>query len=107
TIIDVTAEDDFTSGITIRKVIRSIRTAADVFFYCSPCTGGSSWQRLNLELARRKGWKHTIGSMIGHWDLHWRLWNGFERVVRHCAKIGATVLLEWLRYCAYWAAKGF
>ncbi|MFM7982089.1 MAG: hypothetical protein ACKPKO_22500, partial [Candidatus Fonsibacter sp.] len=30
------------------------------------------------------------------------MWNGFEKVTRHCAKIGATVLLEWPRYCAYW-----
>ncbi|MFM7986598.1 MAG: hypothetical protein ACKPKO_45515, partial [Candidatus Fonsibacter sp.] len=102
TIIAVTAAYEFTKERTVKHVLRSIRTAADVFCYCSPCFGSSSWQRLNLELARKKGWKHTVVSMIGHWDLHWRLWNGFERVVRHCAKIGATVLLEWPRYCAYW-----
>ena len=54
-------------------------------------------------MARRKGWKHTVVKLIGHWDLHWRLWKGFERVVRHCANIGASVLLEWPRYRSYWS----
>ncbi|MFM7981845.1 MAG: hypothetical protein ACKPKO_21255, partial [Candidatus Fonsibacter sp.] len=100
--VDITAESDFTNESTVDRVIKSIRTSANVFFYCSPCTGGSSWQKLNLDLARRKGWKHTVVKLIGHWDLHWRLWTGFERVVRHCADIGASVLLEWPRYCSYW-----
>ena len=97
TIIDVTAADDFTKGSTVRDVIRSIRTAADVFFYCSLCTGGSSWQRLNLELARKKGWKHTVVNMIGHWDLHWLLWTGFANSVRHCVKISGYVRVDWRR----------
>ncbi|MFM7988736.1 MAG: hypothetical protein ACKPKO_56425 [Candidatus Fonsibacter sp.] len=94
TIIDVTKESDFTDKRTVDSVIKSIRGAGDVFFYCSPCTGGSSWQNLNMELAKRRGWKHTIVNLIGHWDLDWRLWQSFEVVARHCAKVGATIILE-------------
>ena len=101
-ILDITKEPDFTRKRTIDDVICSIRGVGDVFFYGSPCTGGSSWQNLNIELAGRKEWQQTIVNLIGHWDVHRRLWQGFEIVVRHCAKVGATVLLEWPRYCAYW-----
>ncbi|MFM7986965.1 MAG: hypothetical protein ACKPKO_47390 [Candidatus Fonsibacter sp.] len=45
TIIDVTAADYFTKESTVKRVISSTRTAADVFFYSSPCTGGSFWQK--------------------------------------------------------------
>ena len=31
----------------------------DVFVYCSPCTGGSTWQRLTLDLAKRSVWEMT------------------------------------------------
>ncbi|MFM7989229.1 MAG: hypothetical protein ACKPKO_58935, partial [Candidatus Fonsibacter sp.] len=70
TTIEVTTADEFTKESTFKHVIRSIRTAADVLFYCSPCIGDSSWQRLKLDLARKKGWKRTVVRMIGHWDLH-------------------------------------
>ena len=98
-------EDDFTKANTVKGVIKHIRGSGDIFFYCSPCTGGSTWQRLNLELAKRKGWNNTIVKIIDHWDLHWRLWESFEQVVKHCRKVGATVLLEWPRYCSYWQEK--
>ena len=67
-----------------------------------PCTGGSTWQRSKLELATRNGKANALVRLIDHWDLHWRLWESFEQVVKHCRKVGATVLLEWLRFCEYW-----
>ncbi|MFM7982076.1 MAG: hypothetical protein ACKPKO_22435, partial [Candidatus Fonsibacter sp.] len=39
TMVDIIAEADFTDDRTVRSVNRYIRTAVDVFFYCSPCTG--------------------------------------------------------------------
>ncbi len=104
-IIDIVKEDDFTKSSTVQRIIQQIRGLGDIFFYCSPCTGGSTWQRLNLELAKRKGWNKTIVKIIDHWNLHWRLWESFEQVVKHCRKVGATVLLEWPRYCSYWQEK--
>ena len=57
-IIDIMKEDDFTKASTAKGVIKHIRGPGDIFFYSSPCTGGSIWQRLNLELANRKGWNN-------------------------------------------------
>ena len=78
---DVTKEHDLTGSKTVREIIQNIKGLGDVFLYCSPCAGGSTWQRLNLELAKRKGWNKTIEKLIDHWDLHWRLWERFEQVV--------------------------
>ena len=74
----------------------------DVFFYVSLCAGGSSWHRLNLEVANREGSHDTIVRIIDHWALRWRLWANFDKVVRHCKRIGAAVLLAWPRFCSYW-----
>ncbi|MFM7980998.1 MAG: hypothetical protein ACKPKO_16945, partial [Candidatus Fonsibacter sp.] len=82
----MTKESDFTDKKTVENVIKTIRGVGDVFFYCSPCTGGSSWKNLNLELAKRRGWTHTVVNLIGHLDLHWRLWQSLELVARHCAR---------------------
>ena len=47
-IIDIVKEDDFTKSSTVKRIVKQLRGPGDVFFYCSPCTGGSTWQRLNL-----------------------------------------------------------
>ena len=52
-VTDITKEFDFTNVSTVKYVIKQIKGPVDIFFYCSPCTGGSTWQRLKLELARR------------------------------------------------------
>ena len=82
----------------MKEIIQSIKGRGDVFFYCSPCTGGSTWQRLNLELDKRTGWEKTIVNLIDNWDFHWKLWERVEQVVRHCLADGATLLLEWPRF---------
>ena len=43
-VTDITEEDDFTNVNTVTYVIRQIKGPGDIFFYCSPCTGGSTWQ---------------------------------------------------------------
>ena len=101
--MDTTEEHDFCRPNTVDIVIKKIRCVGDVFFYCSPCTGGSSLQRLNLEVAKREGRHDTIVKIIDHWDLRWRLWESFETVVRHCKRVGATVLIQRPRFCSYWA----
>ena len=95
----------FTTPKTVTDIIKQKQGLGDVFFYCSPCTGGSTWQQLNLELAKRKGYEGMFVKLIDHWDLHWRLWTAFELVVSHCREVGATVLLEWPRFCEYCREK--
>ena len=54
TIYDVTKEQDFVDPKTVDGIIRRLKGPGHVFFYCSLCTVGSTWQRLNLELANEK-----------------------------------------------------
>ena len=37
-----------------------------------------------------------------HWKLFKRLWAAFEVVASHALSVGARVLVEWPRKCAYW-----
>ena len=71
-------------------------------FILPPVRGGSGWQRINLAKARAAGNEFLPKAMLEHYDLHWRLWVNFEDMARHCARVGATVLLEWPRYNDYW-----
>ena len=104
-IVDMTKETDFTDQRTVNDIICKLRGPGDILFYCSPCTGGSTWQRLKLDLAKRNGWESTIVILIDDWVLHWRLWEIFENVVKHCRVVGGTVMLEWPRFCDYWQEK--
>ena len=72
-VIDKSKEREFTDKSTADDIMRSIKGLGDVFFDCCPCAGGSTWQRLDLELAKRNGWENAIIRLIDHWDLHWRL----------------------------------
>ena len=98
--MDVTKEDDFTNPSTVDSIIKRIRGAGDVFFYCSPCTGGSAWQSYNHARAVMRGDMDTLNILQSHKLLHWRLWKSFEMVCEHCAKVGAMVFIEWPRHCA-------
>eukprot|EP00969_Alexandrium_andersonii_P324863 14354415-Alexandrium_andersonii.AAC.1 len=52
-VVDITKCEDFTDSSTVAVTMRSIRGAGDVLFFSSPRAGGSSWQRINTEHARR------------------------------------------------------
>ena len=64
--IDVTKEDDFASGSTLNKVLANLRGPGDMFFYCSPCTGGSAWQHINLAKAVTNRWHHSMLRLLHH-----------------------------------------
>ena len=99
---DITKADDFTNGDRVKNVTATIRGPGCVFFDSSPCTGETTWQRLQLELAKCNGWEQTIVKLIKHWDLHWRLWKNCEKVIKHFRKAAATVMPEWPRFGEYW-----
>ena len=90
--IEITQAEDFRCGETVKRVVSAINGPGDLSFYCSPCCGGSPWQRLNLHLAAKKGWQPTMIRLLGHWDLHWRLWSGFMVVAEHCRRVGAVAV---------------
>ena len=89
--------DDFASKDGISKCIQHLIGPSDTLWFSAPCTGGSTWQFINL----RRG-PETVAKIRLHWKLFKRLWNAFERVASHALSVGARVLIEWPRRCAYW-----
>ena len=43
---EITQEEDFLSESTMRSIASRLTCLGDLFFYCSPCCGGSPWQHL-------------------------------------------------------------
>eukprot|EP00969_Alexandrium_andersonii_P284177 12563697-Alexandrium_andersonii.AAC.1 len=64
--------------------------AGDVFLYSSPCACGSTWQKINQANARRTRNMSHMRRLVDHYDLHWKLWVGFERSARRCHAVGST-----------------
>ena len=52
-IVDASKEHDFADPKTVDSIIRRLKGLGDVCFYCTPCSGGSTWQRLNIKLATK------------------------------------------------------
>ena len=69
-------------------------------WYSSPCTGGSSWQHINMT----KGHK-TREKIKEHWALFHKLWNAFEKIAAVAIAQGMPVFIEWPRRCTYWQDK--
>ena len=83
-------------------VVGKIKGPRDSLFYCSPCTGGSPWNRYNAAVARERGCIKTLQNIEDHVELHDKLWTNFERAALHCKNVGNSVILEWPRGCSYW-----
>ena len=102
TTVEITQDNDLRSAETIAKVVSQLSGPRNLWFCCSPCCGGSPWQRLNMHLAAKKGWQSTMIRLIAHWDLHLRLWSGFMVAVEHGKRVDVDVILECLKNCEYW-----
>ena len=96
-VIPVTKDDDFASEAGILKSIEHLRGPSDTLWFSAPCTGGSTWQFINL-----KRGPETVAKIRLHWKLFKRLWAAFEVVATHALSVGARVFVEWPRRCAYW-----
>jgi len=99
-VVPITKDDDFASEAGILKCIQSLRGPADTLWFSAPCTGGSTWQFINL-----KRGPETVAKIKLHWALFHRLWAAFEIVASHALSVGARVFIEWPRRCAYWRDK--
>eukprot|EP00974_Lingulodinium_polyedra_P070211 6793630-Lingulodinium_polyedra.AAC.1 len=53
--MDVAEEVNFTRTKTAQAVLDSIKRPGDVFFYSSPCIGGSTWQFVNTAKGAQSG----------------------------------------------------
>eukprot|EP00971_Amphidinium_carterae_P071698 1418130-Amphidinium_carterae.2 len=69
-----------------------------VFAWCSiPCTGGSSWQRLNV--ARHPG---VADKVTAHKELAGRPFLKWEMLAQMVVQFGGALALERPRTCSYW-----
>ena len=96
-VVPITKDDDFASEAGMQKCISAITGPADTLWFSAPCTGGSTWQFINI-----KRGPETVAKIKLHWKLFKRLWAAFEVVATHALSVGARVLVEWPRRCAYW-----
>ena len=92
---DIPKEQDFTDPKKVQNIIRRLRGLGEDFILLFALR----W-RVNLATLKLGVGENTIVTHIDHWDLHWKLWERFEQVVKHCRKVGATVLLEWRRFAS-------
>lgn len=96
-VITITADDDALSKFSIAKIWTCIRNYKDCIFFAGPCTGGSSWNRLNRSIG-----ESTNHAIMLKQKTYWQLWNVFAEVLIHTLDIDAVALLELPRSCDYW-----
>ena len=96
-IVTITIHDDLNSDYGLQKASISLRDKRDTMFFAGPCTGGSSWARLN----RSRG-PLTEAIIDAKVEIFRQLWNRFETlfVAFVGSKIG--IYMELPRGCLYW-----
>ena len=97
TIITITADDDLLSLYGINKVRACLRDENDVVFFAGPCTGGSSWARLNKTRSIE-----TAMLIRRRQIMFWKLFDVFAHLMRTRESIKFKSLLELPRHCDYW-----
>ena len=87
-VVEITQEEDFRIDKTVVDVIALFHGPGDMFFLLLSMLWGLPWQRLNTNLVAKRGWQSAMVKLLDHWDLHWRLWLVFTKVVEHCKRVG-------------------
>ena len=96
-VVTITIHDDLNSDYGFHKASLSLRDYKDTMFFAGPCTGGSSWARLN----RSKG-PETEAIIEAKVMIFKQLWGRFEElfVAHYGRQIG--IYMELPRGCEYW-----
>ena len=96
-VVTITIHDDLNSDYGFHKASLSLRDYKDTMFFAGPCTGGSSWARLN----RSKG-PETEAIIEAKVMIFKQLWSRFEElfVKYYGRQIG--IYMELPRGCEYW-----
>ena len=95
-VVTITLQDDllFQYGENLAK--HAITKSSDMFF-AGPCTGGSSWARLNITRGP------TTSKLIQDKQLEfWKLFKVFSQLKRHAESKKAAILFELPKGCKYW-----
>ena len=96
-VVTVTLVDDLMSeyGVSIARHV--LTKSSDLLFFAGPCTGGSSWARLNktrgIDAAEKIEAKQKE---------FWKLFGSFVEIKRHAMTKHAAILFELPGSCDYW-----
>ena len=99
-VLRITEEDDATKPQTIRRIVQEIHTLCDqggfmLLLYASlPCTGGSSWQRLNIQ--------NNPELVAKHRALFKKLFRSFCSLSKLLKRRNPQIIMELPRTCDYW-----
>ena len=96
-IVTITIHDDLNSDYGLQKASISLRNERDIMFFAGPCTGGSSWARLN----RSKG-PITEAIIDAKVEIFKQLWNRFETLFVAFVGLKIGIYMELPRGCLYW-----
>ena len=97
TIVAITADDDLLSMYGINKVRACLRDNNDVMFFAGPCTGGSSWARLNKTRSIE-----TAMLIRRRQVMFWKLFSAFKVLMDIRRYVNFRSLFELPRHCDYW-----
>ena len=96
-VVTITIHDDLNSEYGFKKASYSVRDERDSVFFSGPCTGGSSWSRLNR--SRGPETKEKIEAKVLIFE---QLWKRFELLFVDFYPKKVGILMELPRGCMYW-----
>ena len=105
-VVTVTLVDDLMSEcggsiarhVLTKSIARHVLTkSSDLLFFAGPCTGGSSWARLN----KTRG-IDTAEKIEAKQNEFWKLFGRFVEIKRHAMTKHAAILFELPGSCDYW-----
>ena len=99
-VITITIHDDLNSEYGFKKASHSVRNEGDSIFFSGPCTGGSSWSRLNR--SRSPETKEKIEAKVLIFE---QLWKRFELLFTDVYPKQVGIHMELPRGCLYWNNK--
>ena len=96
-VVTITLEDDLLSQYGEKLPKHAITKTSDMLFFAGPCTGGSSWARLNITRGP------TTSKLIQNKQLEvWKLFKVFSQLKRHAESKKAAILFELPKSREYW-----
>ena len=96
-VVTITVHDDLNSDYVFHKASLSLRDSRDTMFFAGPCTGGSSWARLN----RGRG-PQTEAIIDAKVLIFKQLWGRFEILFVTFYDRCIGIYMELPRGCQYW-----
>eukprot|EP00972_Heterocapsa_arctica_P088424 13037894-Heterocapsa_arctica.AAC.1 len=92
----VTMKNDVTTKHGLERAIKAVQRPNCLLWVAIPCTGGSSWQHMNVT---KPGGEERLAE---HHVLFQKIWKSFLKVAEACYQYGGKIPFEWPTGCAYW-----